>query len=64
MEKKYPLELTKEDIDFIVDALIHKKERAAAKSTFEQCGALIDCLDVLLEEEGKTSINKSESRET
>lgn len=53
MEKKYTLELTKADIDLVVDAVIHIRERAVTKSEFEQCTALLDRLDTLLQEEGK-----------
>lgn len=30
-EKKYTIELTEDDISFIVDALIHKSERVVTK---------------------------------
>ena len=52
-EEKYTIELTEDDISFIVDALIHKSERVVTKKELEQCVALIDCLDALLPEHYK-----------
>lgn len=49
-EKKYTFELTEDDLRLVVDALIHEKEYAVVKSTFEQYGALIDRLGAPLEE--------------
>lgn len=51
MKKKYSLGLTKTDIDFVVDALIHRMERVATGSAYDKCYSLIERLNALIEEE-------------